>query len=307
MDLTAGHYHVPWMKKLFSSILRSLRGTFLFETLRKLIPPKWKKGAFEFKGKFPVSTSDGKSFYLFNNDFYLETSIFLHGIDNFDWEPQSRRVWTKLCEQCDTIFDIGANTGIFSVLAKAYNSNAKVFAFEPQPNIYAVLEKNKEVNGYDMACENLAISNESGILPFYNYGKDPFDTGNTTAGSLNKDWRPKDDQQSIDVTVVTLQSYIQKHNIKSVDLMKIDVESMEHEVLEGYGQLLPKHQPLILLEVLDVELGARIGNMFAANSTRFYYIDEKSGLVTTEELGTNGRGNYLICPESRADLLNGLL
>ena len=53
---------------------------FLFNPSDKLIKKM------RFKGKFKVINNDKKEFYLYNNAFYLENSIFWIGIDNFYWE-----------------------------------------------------------------------------------------------------------------------------------------------------------------------------------------------------------------------------
>ena len=95
----------------------------------------------KFIGKFKITTKDDKIFYLYNNTFFLENSIFWLGMENFTWEFMTRQIWIHLSKSSKIIFDIGANTGIYSILSKVYNPNAKVSAFEPQPNIYKILKK----------------------------------------------------------------------------------------------------------------------------------------------------------------------
>ena len=101
----------------------------------------------------------------------------------------TRQIWIHLSKSSKIIFDIGANTGIYSILSKVYNPNSIVSAFEPQPNIYKILKKNNHINNYNISCENIAISNKTGKFPFFNYGRKTFSDRNTTAGSLNKNWR----------------------------------------------------------------------------------------------------------------------
>jgi FkbM family methyltransferase len=255
-----------------------------------------------FIGKFRVKAADGKQFYLYNNGFYLETSIFWLGLEQFPWENMTRRLWTHLCPLSSTIFDIGANSGIYATLAKAYHPEATVVAFEPQPNIFAVLRKNSAVNNFDIQCENFALSNQEGLLPFYNYGQNTFTTGNTTAGSLNKDWQPGDDwqpdfHQCITVPVKKLARYVEENSIKKIDLIKLDVETLEYEVLSGLGEYLYSHQPLIILEVQDQAIGERIKELFATTCYTFYHIDEQTGLREVKSLGLSGENkNYLLCP-----------
>ena len=295
------------MSKFKSKILKLLRDTPPYKALKKFVPSSWKKGAFNFEGVFPVKTKDGVNFMLYNNSFHLETMIFVQGIDEFDWERETRKVWNHLSKSSNIIFDVGANTGIFAVLARAYNNNATVVAFEPQPNIFDILKNNSKANGDSIICENRALSDESGSLPFYNYGNDAF-TGNSTAGSLNKEWRNDNTQQSINVTVDTLEDYLIENPVGKIDLMKIDVETLEYQVLLGYGKALFEHEPLLILEIIVPDIGDKIASLFPVKDTLFFFIDEKAGLKEVKQLGREqGGGNYLICPAAKKDLLAALL
>jgi FkbM family methyltransferase len=157
-------------------------------------------------------------------------------------------VWAELAKKSETIFDIGANTGIYSIMAKTYNPSANVFAFEPQPNVYLALLKNNAINKFDIRCERIALSSKSGKASFYNYGNNTFTERNTTAGSLNPNWRKKD-QNIIEVQTERISNFCKKEKVKKIDLMKIDVETHEYEVLRGYGNLIHKHKPYIILEI----------------------------------------------------------
>ena len=57
------------------------------------------------------------------------------------------------------VFDIGANSGAFSLWAAAAGAE-KVYAYEPQPDNFAALQKN--VDGYNVECVNAALSNFNG-------------------------------------------------------------------------------------------------------------------------------------------------
>jgi FkbM family methyltransferase len=254
-----------------------------------------------------VKTGDGRTFLLYNNAFHLENHIFWLGIENYPWERTSRKIWTILCQSAGTILDIGANSGIYSVLASVYHPGARIIAFEPQPNVYRVLQKNNAINGFSIRCELLALSDREGILPFYNYGPDTFTTENTTAGSLNRDWG-KGEQSSIMVRVCRLEKYLHDQGLTMVDLMKIDVETHECEVLKGYGRMLNQHKPIIFLEIQNREIGEKIESLFPGSGYFYYRIIEGKGLGVTVKLGdSQDILNYLICPQSKQDLLNGFI
>ncbi len=296
------------MKGVLKIIWFRIFGSNFFPLLKIFFTPNEPiSRKFRFIGKFHVATKEGKSFYLFNNAFLLETNIFWLGIDNYQWEKVTRKVWTELCQHSNTIFDIGANSGIFAVLAKAYNPKASVTAFEPQPNIFYVLKKNKEINRFDIRCENIALSNQEGTMPFYNTGEAAFTTENTTAGSLNKTWRTEN-QQSILVTVKELKNYVEEKQINAIDLIKIDVETFEYEVLAGYGKYLTMHKPIIILEIQNRSIGKNIESLFDAGTYSFFNINEEKGLIKIGELGTSeDNHNYLLCPVLKLKLIDKLL
>jgi len=283
------------MKQGLKTLLYSSFGFRLIKLLKFVYTPPIKYAKkLRFKGVFNVKTKKGNSFKLYNNAFLLETHIFWLGIDNYQWENKTREIWCDLSTKSNTIADVGANVGIFSVLAKANNPNAQVIAFEPQPNIFEILKKNN------------AISNTSGSVPFFNHGPNTFSDNNTTSGSLNKTWRPID-QNSIYVEAITLESYINTNNIEAIDLLKIDVETLEYEVLLGYGSFLLKHEPIIILEIQSKEIGSNIDSLLTIDLYLYYSIDESQGLVKIDVLGTGEDNNYLLCPKSKIHLINSLI
>jgi FkbM family methyltransferase len=295
------------LKKILKKLTYSPLGRGLFMVIRQIFTPSEQLAPrLKFKGRFKVSTGDGHEFKLYNNAFVFETNIFWLGLDKYQWERTTRKLWNRLASKSDVILDIGANSGLFAVFAKVHNPSARVIAFEPQPNIYYALKKNNEVNNFDIRCEQLALSDAKGEMPFYNYGPDTFSEINTTAGSLNKDWR-SDRQHAINVQVDTLKNYLVSHKIEKVDLIKIDVETHEFEVLKGYGDLLLQHRPAIVLEIQDEQLGQRISSLFLNAGYHFYHVDEIRGIQKVEQLWLdNADRNYLICPEEKLGLISDL-
>ncbi|MGY6544210.1 FkbM family methyltransferase [Arthrospiribacter ruber] len=205
--------------------------------------------------------------------------------------------------------DIGANSGWFSVMAKAYNPAATVHAFEPQPNIFKVLKKNSEINSFDIHCHQLALSNQKGEFPFYNTGANTFTSENTNHGSLNKEWRPEK-QKSIMVQVDKLDNVIDSLKIPKVDLVKIDVETLEAEVLEGYMRCLQAHMPTILLEIQNEIVGGRILELLEGTGFRYFLIDEENGIEQVQNLGLkleSKNRNYLLIATEKLNMVEFFL
>jgi FkbM family methyltransferase len=136
------------------------------------------------------------------------------------------------------IFDIGANAGYWSMLC-GRNSKIMVEAFEPDPNTFEVLEKNRTEN----SCKNiishrLALGDRQGTLLF----KSGLN-GYIVSSKLNKTRSQEDD--IIEVPVET----IDKLNRPKIDFIKIDVEGFEGKVLEGAIQTIRKDKPKLLVEL----------------------------------------------------------
>lgn len=281
-----------------------------FFILLKNIPLNLGLKKWTFINEFKVHSFDGQSFLLFNNAFHLETRLFWEGFLESNWEKKSREIWVSLSKRSITILDIGANSGIFSVLAKAHHPEAKVYAFEPQPNIFKILEKNNEINNYDINCNAIALSDITGEFPFYNTGVSTFEgSKNTTHGSLNKDWRTKD-QYSILVKVERLDVFILENGLNRIDLIKIDVETLEYQVLNGYGERLWIDRPIIILEIQNENYGNKLEKLFELKHYDFFWINEVKGLYRVVQLGfnsRNGSGNYLLCPLEKVHLLTDFI
>lgn len=149
-----------------------------------------------------------------------------------------------------TFFDIGANQGFYTILAaKRVGSQGKVFSFEPAPTEYRKLRRNLLVN----RCQNVvmqaqAVGSYEGLTEFYLC----FDH----QGSFSSIRHPAEDVTSrkklIKVPITTLDLYVQRKNISSMDFMKLDVEGGELDVLKGAVGVFTKLRPLVLCEVADI-------------------------------------------------------
>ena len=100
-----------------------------------------------------------------------------------------------------------------------------------------------------------------------------------------------------------MESYINNNNIESIDLLKIDVETLEYEVLLGYGSFLLKHEPIIILEIQSVEIGSNIESILPKDLYFYYSIDESKGMRKVNILGKGTDNNYLLCPKSKVSLI----
>ena len=76
-------------------------------------------------------------------------------------------LWMQLAKNSNVIFDIGANTGLYGLVAKSINSSSKIYSFEPLPGVYRFLDKNIQENSFDINSYELGLSNYDGKAKVY--------------------------------------------------------------------------------------------------------------------------------------------
>jgi FkbM family methyltransferase len=172
------------------------------------------------------------------------------------------------------VIDIGANVGIFTMAVKLQAPNATLYAFEPIPDTFQVLEQNVRLIGSsDIHLFNVALGSQDHAektLTFF-----PYMPGNSTAFPVLKDQeKPLMDQmfgkelsdfyyqtETRVVQVRTLSSVIRERGISRVDFLKIDVEGSEISVLEGIEEM---HWPLfkqVAVETHTAQLHKQVSEM----------------------------------------------
>ncbi|MGA7161090.1 MAG: FkbM family methyltransferase [Bacteroidota bacterium] len=263
-------------------------------------PPRTLYQRLNFNGPFRVKFGE-RQFILQNyegHEHVIENEIFWNGLTG-GWEKASLALWIELCSSSDTIFDVGANTGIYSLIAKAVRPSSTVYAFEPMPQIYKQMQTNVYLNNYDIHGCNVAVSNRDGLQKIFNGT-----AGHTYTASLNRGF----DQNSVEseVRTIKLSSFIREEHISAVDAMKIDVETYEVEVLQGMEEFLEIMKPAMLIEILTSELGGRVEKLLDGKGYEYYSIDEVNGPAKVDNLRGGLSRNFLICTPEKREMIGSL-
>jgi len=275
----------------------------VFGLVRRLgTPSKSRYWYLRFRGDFTVPVDDAHSFKIRSHGNSVENSIFWAGLTG-EWEAASMKLWIALVKDAEVIFDVGANTGVYSLVAKALNAQARVYAFEPVERIYKKLEYNNRLNNYDVVCLQSAASNADGTATIYDLPDD-----NPYSVTINRDFFPPETEVIPTlINTIRLDTFIEKSKLDRLDLIKLDVETHEAEVLEGLGDYLDKFKPTLLVEILNDEIGNKIEEFVRGKDYLYFNIDEDSGSIRqVEQITKSDYYNYLICNETTAKKI-GLL
>lgn len=158
-------------------------------------------------------------------------------------------VFRRCVDRADgIIYDIGANTGIYSLIAAA-TTDAPIYGFEPVPEIAAMARANVELNRASPQVQILdsAASDRTGTAPIYLPA--PVNESVETSASLDPDFKG-DHERVVEIATTTLDDHWTSVGRPEVGVIKIDVEGHEVAALAGAEQLVTATHPVIFLEVL---------------------------------------------------------
>lgn len=138
------------------------------------------------------------------------------------------RLLRKLTETGMQVVDIGANIGLYTLLfAKHVGNDGRVFAFEPEPNLFSAL------------CDNCATNAVANVSPFQiaagdSNGRATFQRSTFNSGD-NRLGKTKTDTRSIEVEVARLDDVLP---VREVHLIKLDVQGHELAALAGMQEVI---------------------------------------------------------------------
>lgn len=173
---------------------------------------------------------------------------------------------SKYVERGDTVWDIGANCGVFAMAAAGRGAN--VLAVEPDPFLTNGLVRARAANpALSITVVAAAVSDSEGLatLQIAAGGR----AANSLAGFAGTYTPFGEVAGEVTVPTVTLDSLLATGTPK---LVKIDVEGAEAAVLKGARRLLSKVRPVLIVEV-GLETADEVGDLFRANAYRMFDAD----------------------------------
>lgn len=219
------------------------------------------------------------------------------------YEKPLPKLWLSLTENCEIVFDIGANSGLYSILSAIHNSKVMVYAFEPFPEALSWLKINLDINNLadQVKIVPLALSNKVGSSKLYIPAK-KFGAVLESSASLNPNFRTEHDQV-LDIEITTIDQYVSEMNISDIDVIKIDVESQEHLVLEGALKVLKFMRPVIFIEVLKEANFESLEKIARENNYVSLYINGSTIKKQEKVFYSPDNYNQILCPKEKLDII----
>jgi FkbM family methyltransferase len=202
------------------------------------------------------------------------------------------------------VLDIGANTGFYTLLALASSRACTVHAFEPLGPVADLLDDNLGLNdaGSRVVVFRQAVSDRRGtaslFIPDASHGLIE------TSASLNGSFK-EIVVGTTEVVVTTVDEHCRDvggfNGARRVDIIKIDVESLEGRVLAGGARVLDEHRPLVFLEVLPPGDAATLEDLRRLHS--YLVVRLRPGhAIVAKELRFDASGwNQMLVPCEQAE------
>jgi len=199
-----------------------------------------------------------------------------HGCWLGSYEYRKQRLFATLVSPGDTVFDIGANVGFYTLLASVQTGpKGTVVAFEPLLRNVELLERHVRLNALrNVSVVRAAVGNRKGTIRFAP------DLHSNSMGHI-------DETGSLEVPLVSLDGLMESGAIAMPDVVKIDVEGAEYDVLQGAAQLVARARPLILLATHGAEVHLRCCDLLQGWGYALSALSDAVPIASTDEILAN--------------------
>jgi FkbM family methyltransferase len=164
------------------------------------------------------------------------------------WEYWLTRHFAATIRPGDTVIDVGANLGYYTLLAAdLVGETGHVVAIEPNPEVFRRLAASVRVNGFAGRTSTrnvaLAAAGEGGTRPFFVPAGEP-KNGRFVGAGEDPAWLAAHGKL-FDVAL----GRINPDEFERVDFIKIDVEGAELAVLDHLRPVIERFRPKVVCEV----------------------------------------------------------
>jgi FkbM family methyltransferase len=236
-----------------------------------------------------------QNFYTMPDDpFWFRVELLTHR-----HEPETAQHLQRLIQPGMTVLDVGAHVGYYSRLASNIVQNGRVIAFEPHPRNHEYLTRNVG-SRKNVTIRQVALAETEGTAELYDY------LMMSASGSLHYDERIRDVQmaqvseldiaprigkdfepQKYTVRTAPIDSLMDELGIKSVDVVKMDIEGAEMGALRGMTRTIQNSPNLALimeynplgLKAFGNDPVAALQEVCAMGFTRMYVIESDGSLT----------------------------
>ena len=183
--------------------------------------------------------------------FYTPNKVALYRANTFFTKEPETIDWIENFKEKSIFWDIGSNVGVFACYA-AKKKNCQVYAFEPSVFNLEILSKNIFINKLDdlITILPLPLTNEMKVASFNMTSSIKGDAISTFGEEYSFDGSEIKTAFRYKTLGVKMDDVIKIFKLPFPDYIKIDVDGIEHLILNG-GEEVLKNTKEILIEIND--------------------------------------------------------
>ncbi len=195
-----------------------------------------------------VPTKYGKM-HIIDSDKVVSQALTLYG----EWATDEISLLSQIISPSMCVLDVGAFIGTHSLaFSKFVGKKGKVYSFEPRKEIYAILVENLAINHCkNVTAFNIGLDEKETVLDLPSI--DINELVNFGGLALDSDFcSPNTDSYQVNI------STIDSLGIEQIDVIKLDVEGMERNVLNGAVETITQCRPIVFCECNSLSAGYEI-------------------------------------------------
>lgn len=304
-EMAAGHHYSTDSRPVVEFLLRLVR-LYTYHTPIKKGKYRLYQTALRAVGSPPTSmmttVKDGRKLIVDLTTGMEETVFFLG-----EYERPLTEIIGRLIRKGATCLDVGANFGWYTTLmSEKAGPSGEVHSFEPVPNIYAELKRNRELLATrdKVFINNLALGDRADTVHINLF--DDLPSGHASLAAKGDESR-----SSFECRMITLDSYLTENNVGNVDLVKVDIEGAELMFLKGSNKLFEQAVPPVFMAEMALGQTRNFGYlpndlidfMRGRADYKFYRVNEAAGrLLPIDGFEPDDIGANVFCiPAAAAD------
>jgi FkbM family methyltransferase len=197
-------------------------------------------------------------------------------------EPETLQ-WIESIDEGSTIWDIGANVGLYSIYA-AKLKKGKIYAFEPSVFNLEILARNVFLNNLqnDITIVPIPLTNKISENLFQMTSTQWGGALSTFGASIDQNGCPIKEIFEYKLIGISIDEFCDLYKFKLPDHIKIDVDGIEHLILSGANK--------VLLNVKSVLIEIDDNFIDQANNTKS--ILEKAGLILYKKCNIDSTSQF---------------
>jgi FkbM family methyltransferase len=188
------------------------------------------------------------TFFIAKSDSYVGRSLELYG----EWAEAEIFLFSQIVKKGDIVVEAGANIGAHTIPLSRMCGNGTVHAFEPQPFVFSLLQRNVAVNmRRNVRIWNSALGATLGRAPMPLLHPDGENPVNFGAASLHDTDPVRSDGTPWEKVPVSVMALDDIEDIPQLDFLKTDAEGFDFQVLQGAIGKIRRCRPAIFVESIS--------------------------------------------------------